>query len=186
METLPWKQCSHNLCPPASEQPSSLAKAITSSIKLSAHQEMTNETRSWHFPFLPYFSGKKLKICWNCSTRYPYKPLDPMCDHSKTQRISSKEPNVLMETTQLAQNHDSTTKWTTTEHKLNGWEERFSEKRILLWLFIPDPYRKFMKYLQNQFGELKSLVPLKLKTMDYTEPLVLWPYSYADGISLLH
>lgn len=33
-----------------------------------------------------------------------------MRDHSKTQRISSKEPNVLMETTELAQNHDSTTK----------------------------------------------------------------------------
>lgn len=28
--------------PPASKQPSSLAKVITSSIKLSAHQEMTN------------------------------------------------------------------------------------------------------------------------------------------------
>lgn len=45
-----------------------------------------------------------------------------MHDHSKMQRVSSKEPNVLMETAQPAQNHNSATKWTKTDHKSNGWE----------------------------------------------------------------
>lgn len=91
MRTLPWWQHPPNLCP---KQPSSLSNAITSSTKLSTHQQITNETRPWHFPS-SCFSGKELELCWDSSTRYPCKPLDhSMQDHSKTQHISAKEPNV--------------------------------------------------------------------------------------------
>lgn len=51
----------------------------------------------------------------------------------------------------------------------------FTENNPSLFIFLPDSYRKFMKYLQNQFGEQKSQVPLKLKTVSYTDPLGLRP-----------
>lgn len=158
--------------PQASKQPSSLAKAITSSIEFFAHQKMTNETRPWHFPFCFVSLGWSSKSAVQAIHTNPWILCMIIPKHSA---FSSKEPNVLMETTQLAQNHNSTTKWTKTDHKLNWWEECSSQKIILLWFFIPDPYCKLMKYLQNPFGKLKYPLPVKLKTRDNTESLSLWP-----------